>query len=226
MSSSTTGTFAEIRVAIVTGAGQGIGRAIALRLASDGLNVTVNDIPSKQSQLEEVVQEIQKLGRGGLAVPGDVAGVVAIGCEPQRGPAGEQLRGGLAGRPPEAAIRVLRREQIPGRARARAGVARGRDRDRREGDEQRRQRNGSPGDRDPHREAADRASQRGNRWRMDGLMNVRDNIRPLSRPTTIRISSRSRSHHAQRGQCHTAQSALIGGRPYVSFERPLYIVTL
>ncbi|MDQ7863441.1 SDR family NAD(P)-dependent oxidoreductase [Peribacillus frigoritolerans] len=32
------------RMAIVTGAGRGIGRAIALRLAQDGLNVVINDV--------------------------------------------------------------------------------------------------------------------------------------------------------------------------------------
>ncbi|KAG6808457.1 hypothetical protein H0H92_004054 [Tricholoma furcatifolium] len=44
-------------VALVTGAGQGIGRAIALRLAEDGFDVAVNDISGKN--LEELVQEIE-----------------------------------------------------------------------------------------------------------------------------------------------------------------------
>ncbi|KAF9458938.1 NAD(P)-binding protein [Collybia nuda] len=60
------------RVALVTGGAQGIGRAIALRLASDGLDVAVNDIPSKLALLTTVVGEIQSLGRKGVALPYDV----------------------------------------------------------------------------------------------------------------------------------------------------------
>ncbi|KZT70393.1 NAD(P)-binding protein [Daedalea quercina L-15889] len=61
------------RVAYVSGAAQGIGLKIALRLADDGLDVAVNDIPSKQAQLEEVVSQIKAKGRRAIAVPGDVS---------------------------------------------------------------------------------------------------------------------------------------------------------
>lgn len=62
----------QTRVAIVTGAAQGIGKAIALRLADDGLNVCLNDIPSKSQLLEELVKEVKKKGREAIVVIGDV----------------------------------------------------------------------------------------------------------------------------------------------------------
>jgi len=61
------------RVAVVTGACQGIGRGIALRLAKDGLDVAVNDIPANTSKLDDVVSEIEKHGRRAVAIPGDVS---------------------------------------------------------------------------------------------------------------------------------------------------------
>lgn len=61
------------RVAIVTGAAQGIGRAIALRLASDGLDVALNDISSKSEALAAVAVELEALGRKALVVTADVS---------------------------------------------------------------------------------------------------------------------------------------------------------
>jgi len=63
---------ATARVAIITGAAQGIGKAISLRLAEDGLDIVVNDIPSKQNLLDEVVKEIEARGRRSISVTGDV----------------------------------------------------------------------------------------------------------------------------------------------------------
>ena len=55
-----------MNVAIVTGAGSGIGRAIAIQLASEGYKVLVNDFRPEAAQA--VAAEI-----GGLACPGDVS---------------------------------------------------------------------------------------------------------------------------------------------------------
>nr|HEX2915273.1 SDR family NAD(P)-dependent oxidoreductase [Chloroflexia bacterium] len=60
----------EGQVAIVTGAGQGIGRAIALRLAHDGMNVIIADLNGETAQA--VVEEVTKIGRKAVAVTVDV----------------------------------------------------------------------------------------------------------------------------------------------------------
>ena len=59
------------KVAIVTGAGRGIGKAIAIVLAREGADVIVNDIDIKKA--EEVVNEIESLGRQALAIQVDVS---------------------------------------------------------------------------------------------------------------------------------------------------------
>ncbi len=50
------------RTAIVTGAAQGIGRGIALRLAKDGLSVTLADLPSSLTKLNAVRAEMEGTG--------------------------------------------------------------------------------------------------------------------------------------------------------------------
>jgi 3-oxoacyl-[acyl-carrier protein] reductase len=57
------------RVAIVTGGGRGIGRAIALRLAEAGANIVLNDI----EPAEDVVKEIKAMGRQALPILADVS---------------------------------------------------------------------------------------------------------------------------------------------------------
>ncbi|MQA06306.1 MAG: acetoin reductase [Streptosporangiales bacterium] len=61
----------ENRVAIVTGAGRGIGRGIALRLASDGLAVAVNDLDEQRAK--DVAAEIQTAGGRAVALPADAS---------------------------------------------------------------------------------------------------------------------------------------------------------
>lgn len=60
-------------VAIVTGAAQGIGRAIALRLADDGFNIALADLPSKQELLDSAAEAIISKGRKVVVVPTDVS---------------------------------------------------------------------------------------------------------------------------------------------------------
>ena len=59
------------KVAIVTGAGRGIGKAIAIALAREGANVIVNDIDIQTA--EEVAKEIKSSGRKALAIRVDVS---------------------------------------------------------------------------------------------------------------------------------------------------------
>jgi NAD(P)-dependent dehydrogenase (short-subunit alcohol dehydrogenase family) len=67
-------TDTSTRVAIVTGAARGIGHAIALRLAADGLDVVVNDIPSKANELDALVEKmILSHNCRSLAVTGDMS---------------------------------------------------------------------------------------------------------------------------------------------------------
>jgi NAD(P)-dependent dehydrogenase (short-subunit alcohol dehydrogenase family) len=59
------------KVAIVTGAGRGMGKAIALTLAEAGADVVV--VARTAKQIEQTAEEIRKLGRKALAIPTDVA---------------------------------------------------------------------------------------------------------------------------------------------------------
>jgi len=60
------------KTAIVTGASRGIGRAIALQLASEGANVVVNFSGSEQ-KASQVVEEIQNLGSQAIAVQANIS---------------------------------------------------------------------------------------------------------------------------------------------------------
>ena len=62
----------EGKVAFVTGASRGIGRAIALTLAEAGADVAVN-YAGNAAAAEEVAAEIRKMGRRALILQGDVS---------------------------------------------------------------------------------------------------------------------------------------------------------
>ena len=48
------------RVAIITGAAEGIGRGIAVRLAKDGLDLGLFDLPRAKDRLEELADELRR----------------------------------------------------------------------------------------------------------------------------------------------------------------------
>ncbi len=60
------------RIALVTGAGRGIGRAIALALAKDGVDVAVNYSGLREAA-QQTVQEILALGQRAVAIQADIA---------------------------------------------------------------------------------------------------------------------------------------------------------
>jgi 3-oxoacyl-[acyl-carrier protein] reductase len=60
------------KIALVTGGGRGIGKAIALALASAGCDVAVNYV-SREADARRTADEIRALGRRSLVVQGDVA---------------------------------------------------------------------------------------------------------------------------------------------------------
>lgn len=64
------------RTALVTGAGQNIGRGIALAMAARGARVAVNGL--SEEKLQRVCEEVRELGGEAIAVPADVADPEAV----------------------------------------------------------------------------------------------------------------------------------------------------
>ena len=64
------------QIAVVTGAGKGIGRAIAIGLAEAGADVAIG--ARTAADLEAVAQEIRARGRRALAVPTDATSMTAL----------------------------------------------------------------------------------------------------------------------------------------------------
>ena len=69
-------TSNDAKVAIVTGAGRGIGRAIAQRLASAGASVGI--LARNHQQIAETVRLISEAGGQAMALPADIADPVAV----------------------------------------------------------------------------------------------------------------------------------------------------
>lgn len=64
------------KVALVTGAGRGIGKGVALRLASHGANIIVNDVNAESA--EKTAKEVRDMGRKSMAIAADISKTVEI----------------------------------------------------------------------------------------------------------------------------------------------------
>jgi glucose 1-dehydrogenase len=67
----------EGKTAVITGSGRGIGQAIAVRLASEGANIVVNDLKHTED-VDTTLAEIDKTGSQGHFVAADVSDVAQV----------------------------------------------------------------------------------------------------------------------------------------------------
>ena len=63
----------EDRIALITGAGSGFGREVALQMAREGARIGVNDVNS--SAIEETRKALESIGAESMALPADVGDV-------------------------------------------------------------------------------------------------------------------------------------------------------
>lgn len=60
------------RKALITGGDSGMGRAAAIAYAREGADVAINYLPDEEEDARQVIDYIEKAGRKGLAIPGDL----------------------------------------------------------------------------------------------------------------------------------------------------------
>ena len=60
------------RKALITGGDSGMGRAAAIAYAREGADVAINYLPDEEPDAKEVIALIEKEGRKGIALPGDL----------------------------------------------------------------------------------------------------------------------------------------------------------